>query len=108
LRRQKEDIKAVTVEEYMKGGGKRGGGPPEREPGLWELFNDTVSDISAGLRKKARAIIREKLESPQYTKEQKHTLHTHFNDIVDGGLKGALRAVSTIITNTRSFERQIS
>ena len=94
LRKHKKPT-ITTVEEFERH--QRGGGsPPEHNHSLWDEFNDAVSHLTASIRRKARFALKAKLDSPDYSSAEKQVLHRRFNEIVDGGIKGALSAVKTL------------
>lgn len=95
MKHGKDKPQITTFEEFERHG--RGNGtPPEHEKGLWDEFNDAVSAITAGIRRRARFVLKERLDSPHYSSAEKQALHLRFNEIVDGGIKGAISAIKTI------------
>ena len=98
---KRQDAQVVTFneyEDYKRGGGK--GSSPDKSS-LWDVFNDKVSDVTLSMRNKARETVRQGMfamdkkglpaDSPPYGLYKKQ-----FNDIVNGGVKGALVAAKVL------------
>lgn len=107
--------KAGTIEdfeEYRRGGGG-GNGDDDGPRGLWQIFNDKISDMTQELRTGAREVIRKeqlRLEEQfaaaghagsdynhhKTFKKLEEDLSRTRKKIADGGVKGAITAAVVI------------
>jgi hypothetical protein len=94
---KRDQVKAVNYEDYLKEQ-RNGGKPPEYRPSLWDSFNDFVTQSTYGIRRKARNVLKKRLENSSYSKEAKEQLYKKTNHIVDGGVSGLAHAVHTLLT----------